>query len=466
MKNQVIKFYIFGTVCFLFSSNSVLLSLNIGDKVKCQWKQRGNMYKGKVADKKNGKILLSSSEKKTKNTKKKNNGTKRIQINRFEQNKGKGNFEANASVLVKKNGMNVRGWIVRPDGPDHSYVAFTWNAESVARYPNSSLMLNKYANVPDSKKRLTAYKGYEPGVYQIAAGKNGKYFLLITSQNTAVIFEKETFIPVSNIKNQKTYTASGIAMSHDGKTLAICNYKKNQVQLFSVPELKLKQRINVKDDCRRLAFSSNNILAFHSHGTGFYLYDYINQKISSAQFPLRYGSQEKYTHTVATSLEFSVDGKKLYVGIEVGKNAKGNRGVLVFSVNGINLKKEDLIETPDNVYSVDTSNDGKYLAIGGKSTVALANLRKGKLLWSKEQTIEFIKVAFSPSSQSIALVSHSGDYHPRIADLSGNIRKLSRTASLAGNVFFTDNNTFYISRNVNTNFGEPVVLRYDLRFEK
>ncbi len=439
----------FFTAILFFTAVISLYALSPGDRVSCNWKNRGTYYKGKVASVDGNRILIHYDD-----------GDKEWTTENFckllgtpggiDRNGTSAAFKANDEVLVNKGGYMVRAWIVRTDGPDHSIVAFTWNGESVKRYANSELKLNRYPSMNESQKQLRGYKAYKTGKYSLASGRYGKYIIMIHGGGEIVLFDRETMEPYKKADMGMNIQAS--AVSTDGNLLALAGHSGKEIYIYSVPDLQLKQKISTAGDCRLLSFSSRNRLALYSPGRGLYIHDLTDNSVSGAQFNPEKGM-------LYTSMAFDSSGDNLYCGTEIRAGSRGNPSVRIFGVSGTKLSPSGIIAVPDNVNSLSVSEDERHLAIGGKNSISIASLNSGKIILSRRMNIENIRTRFSPDNSTVVFASGSGSSGLYVLKRDGALKKLPIDLPLCEDIRFVSGSVFFASRRTVTNFGETVVQR-------
>jgi WD40 repeat protein len=450
-KIRSVTYAVFILLAFFVAGSQVqLFSYDKGDKVKCNWKQRGKYYKGTVAKRIGDKLWINYDDGDKEVTRIRfcdiipNKNV--IVIDEFDSVDPNATYKKGETVLMKVNGKQTLAWVVRPDGPKHSIISMTWDAKGMKRVTNTELRKSKYTQFKKEERTITGYTINKPTLLRVVSSPKSEYAVGLTNEGELIRFEKETMYAPLTIDTGGLMQSA--AMSLDGKYVALCDYNRKELRMYQMPNLKLVQKLNYSQDCKYLTFSPKGVLAFQDVELGLYIFDYVNSKISKAQLFLDYNKLSR------TSLTFGAKGDYLYAGLEEKKQRKNKNGVVVYKVNGLNIQKVTTIKTRDPVYRVAVSKDNSYLAIALRDEIKLASIATRKILWTKAPKGQYHRLKFSPYDNSFLTCAYSLSGDLNLWNISGNKTTLNSEFYSCENMVFTSPEKVIGSRHTSTNFGE------------
>lgn len=370
-------------------------------------------------------------------------------------------FEANQDVLVQKDGVFVRGWVVRPDGDQRSLVAYNWDAGNMEMVDNSRIRENHSAPMDPAKKAVTGWTSGEIGLWHLSAALSGNYLVAGSGSGEIQLFEQGSLYPLRTFPKLKQ--VSDLALSPDGAMLATCQYS-GEVQLFRSADGHLIKQLKPGLTCEHVAFGAAHKLAVVGSPLGqkgnqaLWIYDPSQHQLSAPQF-----SYSGVKRNLA-SLSFSPDGQVLAVG-----TANRELGVRLYALQGTQLKALKTLPSNGDVYALSFSSDGQYLAAGsGDNKVSLWKWQSGQRFWAVPwqapgSSVSYL--AFAPDGQSIAACgSGSGDRVHLYRFGNGQVeRKLGAgegNLGCTGLAYSADGTSLFLVRQINSNFGEVVLQRY------
>lgn len=370
-------------------------------------------------------------------------------------------FEANQDVLVEKDGVLIRGWVVRSES-DHSLVAYNWNAANMELLPNSRIKDNQRARMDPAKKQITGWTSGEIGLWHLAQA--GNYLAAGSGGGQIQIFEANTLFPMP-IKLPVLNQLTALAFSPDGETLATCQYS-GTVKVFQSATGQELQSFKPLAHCQDLAFGTKQTLAIVGHSTqapllqAVWLYD-LNRHTQSAAFSSRPPEMRNLS-----AVRFSPDGQYLAVGA-----SNREKGLRIYEAQGLNLKLLKEIKTNGDVSALAFSPDGLYLAGGGSDQkVQLWKWQTGQRFWASPWhpgRDDFLtQLAFSPDGSTIAACG-TGSGLPVTLYRMGNgkiERQLGEKSSMSfsGLEYSQDGTSLYTIRQQVSNFAELILRRYAL----